>query len=273
MLTSQYCAGARDGQDSCSGDSGGPLARQDANGCPVAVGVVSYGARDCALADQPGVYTRISSFAPWIRAQMPQGTVLDEARDGGNIASVDAVSDVVLALRSRSKSGGRSLDDEGGSDPVTLELLPPGTAKFGDYRTVRVKSASAEGYVILIDIDSSGALTFLAPNGDEPLDDTVIRPGQTKEFGTGRGPKGIRFRAGPPAGQGSVIAIVTPDRTLWERLEAKLSTRDAGAASRGFFVEEKSDTSDPASTLLDMTRKTLKGNYAVAVAEYTLVEK
>jgi hypothetical protein len=58
------CAGYLevDGMDACSGDSGGPLfvdGRQ--------VGVVS-GGFGCAVAGQPGLYTRVATYADWVGA-------------------------------------------------------------------------------------------------------------------------------------------------------------------------------------------------------------
>jgi secreted trypsin-like serine protease len=55
--------------DSCQGDSGGPLIVQD-SGVNFLVGVTSFGFQ-CALADYPGVYTRVSSFLPWIIPATP----------------------------------------------------------------------------------------------------------------------------------------------------------------------------------------------------------
>ncbi len=63
------CAGyANGGRDACLGDSGGPLFvfDQDLQGYSQA-GIVSFG-RGCALADTPGVYTRVSSQASWIQS-------------------------------------------------------------------------------------------------------------------------------------------------------------------------------------------------------------
>ncbi|XP_065340212.1 CLIP domain-containing serine protease B9-like [Cloeon dipterum] len=62
--SSQLCAGGEQGRDSCSGDSGGPLVAQ--NGKWFVTGVVSYGPRNCGTQDLPGIYTRVTSFLPWI---------------------------------------------------------------------------------------------------------------------------------------------------------------------------------------------------------------
>uniref|UniRef100_G1QAF7 Peptidase S1 domain-containing protein n=1 Tax=Myotis lucifugus TaxID=59463 RepID=G1QAF7_MYOLU len=53
------CAGS-EGRDSCHGDSGGPLVCKWRG-----VGVVSWGSEYCSP-NFPGVYTRVTSFLPWI---------------------------------------------------------------------------------------------------------------------------------------------------------------------------------------------------------------
>lgn len=65
------CAGSparADGkvQDSCNGDSGGPMTRAQGSG-RVLVGLVSWG-KGCALAGVPGIYTRVSAYRGWIAA-------------------------------------------------------------------------------------------------------------------------------------------------------------------------------------------------------------
>ncbi|KAI8425858.1 hypothetical protein MSG28_011622 [Choristoneura fumiferana] len=58
-----FCAGYINGtKDSCQGDSGGPVV---VNG--KLVGLVSFGV-GCAMAEQPGVYTKIPYVRDWIRA-------------------------------------------------------------------------------------------------------------------------------------------------------------------------------------------------------------
>ncbi|XP_043225296.1 transmembrane protease serine 9-like [Amphibalanus amphitrite] len=62
IISSMLCAG-RQGKDSCSGDSGGPL--MHISGVVYQVGVVSWGI-GCGKAQYPGVYTRVSEMRDWI---------------------------------------------------------------------------------------------------------------------------------------------------------------------------------------------------------------
>lgn len=59
------CAGGKDGEDACNGDSGGPLTYEDMRGVTTLVGIVSWGDH-CGKKDFPTVYTRISGFLDWI---------------------------------------------------------------------------------------------------------------------------------------------------------------------------------------------------------------
>lgn len=62
------CAGyANGGQDSCEGDSGGPLQVQRNDSRWVLVGTVSHGIK-CAEPNLPGIYIRTAAYLPWIRA-------------------------------------------------------------------------------------------------------------------------------------------------------------------------------------------------------------
>ncbi|KAL4703805.1 hypothetical protein ACJJTC_011605 [Scirpophaga incertulas] len=63
-VTEQHiCAGnLLGGQDSCSGDSGGPLSH---NG-DVIVGIVTFGHLVCGTPNYPGVYVNVANFSQWI---------------------------------------------------------------------------------------------------------------------------------------------------------------------------------------------------------------
>ncbi|MFK8080014.1 MAG: trypsin-like serine protease [Granulosicoccus sp.] len=66
------CAGvAGGGRDSCQGDSGGPLYRVNAedNRVSAITGITSWGI-SCGLAENPGIYTNVSTYVPWIQENL-----------------------------------------------------------------------------------------------------------------------------------------------------------------------------------------------------------
>lgn len=74
------CAGDMEGRkDSCQGDSGGPLVVTGGSSGHTLIGIVSYG-RGCARKGFPGVYTRVSSYIPFIMTHL---------RDDGDATAVD----------------------------------------------------------------------------------------------------------------------------------------------------------------------------------------
>ncbi|KAM3962498.1 bzArgOEtase [Aphomia sociella] len=71
ITNKQMCAGGVSGQDSCRGDSGGPLMgkiSQVSNW--IAFGVVSYGPSPCGTPGWPGVYTHVGAYVDWIVSKL-----------------------------------------------------------------------------------------------------------------------------------------------------------------------------------------------------------
>ncbi|CAK1543949.1 unnamed protein product [Leptosia nina] len=67
ITNNMLCAG-RASTDSCQGDSGGPLLVQQGDRYQI-VGIVSWGV-GCGRPGYPGVYTRITRYLPWLRANL-----------------------------------------------------------------------------------------------------------------------------------------------------------------------------------------------------------
>ncbi|KAK4871778.1 hypothetical protein RN001_015902 [Aquatica leii] len=69
ITENNICAAAYEGgKDSCLGDSGGPLLYKLNNGRWTTIGIVSWGI-GCGNKEQPGIYTRVDKYIPWIVGQ------------------------------------------------------------------------------------------------------------------------------------------------------------------------------------------------------------
>lgn len=71
LTEDQLCIGGEEGEDSCSGASGGPLMRQHGL-VNYQIGIVSVGAYKCGTKGHPGVYTRLMDYLGWIEDIMTQ---------------------------------------------------------------------------------------------------------------------------------------------------------------------------------------------------------
>lgn len=68
VVDNQLCAGGVYAEDSCEGDSGGPLMRFR-NDAWVLEGIVSFGYK-CGLSGWPAVHTRVANYDDWIRSKL-----------------------------------------------------------------------------------------------------------------------------------------------------------------------------------------------------------
>ena len=59
------------GRDSCNADSGGPMVYREFSNDPwYQAGIVSFGSKRCGTKGQAAVYTKVSSFVPWIISKL-----------------------------------------------------------------------------------------------------------------------------------------------------------------------------------------------------------
>ncbi|XP_035789541.1 CLIP domain-containing serine protease B14-like [Anopheles albimanus] len=69
------CAGGARGQDTCDGDSGGPL-MQRIDGVAYLVGITSFGWPECGREGKPGVYTNVTHYLDWVAYEVLLGSRL-----------------------------------------------------------------------------------------------------------------------------------------------------------------------------------------------------
>ena len=255
--------------DTCSGDSGGPLVILDKNRCPILQGIVSYGPSPCANANSPGVYTRISAYADWIKTHIKQDTLL-AVNDRKEIAPIGEIQNLLLADLGggSAEQGGRSAAPPG--QLATLAICKPkdasGKAQCGEtkvpvneLRELRVTAGKVGGYVVLADYDASGKLTYLLPNAldTKPVQ---IKAGQTLAFP--RADEQFQFRAGEPFGRSALMLIISPDKAIYDKLQ--LEERVRSARTRGFKVEQAGSRADSDQDLVTLSVAAREANPAKA---------
>ncbi len=110
------CAGVPGGGiDTCQGDSGGPLVVV-VNGLPVLAGLTSNGS-DCASAQLPGVYTRLTTYLPWIRSLADVSVAAPGAPTG--VAATSSAGKTIVSWTTPAEAGG-------GSTTWTVTAAPGG---------------------------------------------------------------------------------------------------------------------------------------------------
>jgi len=109
------CAGVPGGGiDTCQGDSGGPLVVV-VNGLPILAGLTSNGG-ECASAQLPGVYTRVTTYLSWVRSMTELPVAAPGTPTGIAVSSAAGKTVVSWALPA----------DVGGASTVWTATATPG---------------------------------------------------------------------------------------------------------------------------------------------------
>lgn len=244
----QICAGQPRGDtDACSGDSGGPLIKLNRNGCPYQVGIVSWGVR-CGVPDSPGVYTRVSAYAEWIRAV----TGLEWGEPAAHMPPSDAgTTSLVTDLRDAAGDAFESLSVHILKRGEPVSLLEP------DDPVQIAFTSPVPGRVIIFDYNSEKVFTQVYPDAKEAANPAywpVIEAGQTVQF-----PRDFinsRITAQAPYGHQAAIVLIAPEAAAEEM---------AHGASLG-------NIPSPAAHLIDLMRIALTrsgaASSAIGVVEY-----
>jgi len=153
------------GRDTCSGDSGGPLVIFDGDNCPYVVGLTSYGDSECGRQSTYGIYTRVSTYAAWVRTYVPTvattSAPIDRAGVELNHRAVWSAVSRIEAI-ARSLPDGRRLavslcaNDRPGCEPRTAEPLADG-------ESVVVAASWRPGQLVIFAVSAQGQVRQLFP--------------------------------------------------------------------------------------------------------------
>ena len=207
--------------DSCSGDSGGPLMAYDGAHRPYQIGLVSWGPTPCGVVGEPGVYTRLSAYAPWIKAQV---------RDVAAAEPAAAVEEAPTEA-----AGFKALEDQlaPAKDRIRIDICDDETGQCGltqlhvGQRIQLKVSSPLSGRLILIDSNAEFKITQVFPNafssdaarGFITADVPVTFPDATVPF---------QIEAQLPYGASRLMAILAPPGANLEDFVASDSVKSKG---------------------------------------------
>ncbi len=175
------CAGGSraGGQDSCTGDSGGPLLVARDNVYVIA-GIISFGA-GCARRGVPGVYTRVEAYTDWIKS-ITTGTL----EVGEQLVGEPADNTVITRL---------------GVNSSTVGSILAGEVAYYDVsgaRQVNLTSSSGDADLFIIDdanfqAISAELLKCVSENADQVIDSCTVDQSSDGAFAVVFGYKDTQF--------------------------------------------------------------------------------
>jgi len=241
----QICAGLEEGgRDSCGGDSGGPLIRQDVKGCPRQIGIVSWGDNMCAASGAFGVYTRLAAHADWLRdtTKLPLSGDTTAAMPTPGLLTPAQSDEVVAQLRDLFGAAGArvgvSIENRRGT------IVGP-RIRLGDDVIFRAES-SVEGRLVIIDVNAKGEVVLIYPNKYVREDDIgLVKAGQTVRIPGPDYPGFTHFQAVEPIGRSRLLVLLVPPDFEIERHAAPQPVITRGLTPRN----------EPASYLMRVVRQ------------------
>jgi secreted trypsin-like serine protease len=241
------CAGVPEGgKDSCQGDSGGPLMVDTGGGSWIQIGIVSWGVDRCGLAGFPGVYTRLSAFADWIRTVMGR----DLAVTADELASQQALKPAPPPDNDLKPNP--AIDNTAG---VTINFDKGDAVSVGDRVAYRVTTLR-EGYLAIFDATPDGKLIQVFPNarsiaspaGNRP-EAACVSPQRPLLIPNYDNPyRGFDVVIEEPRGKGTMVAVLS---------DAPIKSLDIPARPKTFGSQEE------ALAAIKRLRQELSRNLAV----------
>lgn len=202
----QVCAGWRQGQDTCSGDSGGPLMAFDDMQNVFQIGVLSWGSEKCGEGGFPAVYTRVSSYVPWIESHT--GQISGRSPRYTSFSDLLSRPDGFKQLRAELGDGSTALSLQL-CDGIRQNRCGIEALRIGEEVILKVRS-EAPGQLVLLQRGSDGDVTQILPNN--------ISRAAAISFPTGGGEisfpatdDGLTLTIAPPVGEVSVLALLIPE--------------------------------------------------------------
>lgn len=251
----QVCAAVPEGgKDSCQGDSGGPLVVRDdkVTGGWFQIGVVSNGI-GCALRGYPGIYTRVSAYAEWLK----QMTGIDQDQP-----STDT-----------QQAADQAFEPKNTAD-LNVSFVQGSELKLGQSVQLRVTAREA-GYLVLIDARPDGSMMQIYPNeasmrtvSGRRRDANRIAPNSPFVIPNPNNVyEGFRLVMRPPLGEGKIYAFLVDRPIKWLNSPSQPRVFTARADVLGFITEFRAASSrDQAAPASDRPR------ISVAVTKYTVVQ-